>query len=114
MDLPSYEQLLAQARVAAAEVREGESPAQPPEPPNLRLRNTAIIGGTALAIGVFGYQIWWKEGFTGDFKVKREGGFSRSTEYSGIDKLGHGWFSYAAARSLTPAFEYAGNDPESA
>lgn len=112
-ELPSYDQLLARAHAVAAEVRTAE-PAPPPAPPNLRLRNTAIIGGTALAIGVFGYSIWWKEGFTSDFKVKSEGGFGRDTEFSGIDKLGHGWFSYAGARSLTPAFEWVGNDPETA
>ena len=112
-DLPSYDQLLVQARAVAAEVRTVESP-PPPAPPNMRLRNTAIIGGTALAIGVFGYQIWWKEGFTSEFKVKSEGGFSRNTEFYGIDKLGHGWFAYAASRSLTPAFEYVGNNHETA
>jgi hypothetical protein len=73
-----------------------------------------IIGGTALAIGVFGYRFWWSEGFTSEFKTKSEGGFGRNTEFSGIDKLGHGWFNYAAARSLTPAFQCVGNDPETA
>lgn len=112
-ELPSYEQLLAQAQAVAAEVRTVEAP-RPALPPDVRRRNAWIIGGTALAIGVFGYRFWWSEGFTSDFKVKSEGGFGRDTEFSGIDKLGHGWFNYAAARSLTPAFEYVGNDPETA
>ena len=114
MDLPPYDQLIAQARTVAAEVREVESQSQLPKPPNMMLRNSAIIGGTALAIGLVGYRIWWSEGFTSDFKTKREGGFGRDTEYSGIDKLGHGWFAYASTRSLTPAFEAVGNDPETA
>ena len=113
-DLPSYDQLLVQARAVAAEVRTTEPPAGLPEPPNMRLRNGAIMGGTAAAIGLVGYRIWWSEGFESHFKVKKEGGFSRGTEFSGIDKLGHAWFAYAAGRSLTPAFQYIGNDPESA
>jgi hypothetical protein len=111
-DLPSYDQMLVQARaIATEEVRVAE----PPKPlPDLRWRNTAIIGGTALTIGLVGYRLWWDEGFESHFKVKREGGFSRGTEFHGIDKLGHGWFGYAASRSLTPAFQYIGNDHDTA
>jgi len=114
MDLPPYQELLVQARAAAAEVREIESPAQRPQPPDMKVRNGALVGGTALAIAVFGYRFWWSEGFTSEFKARSEGAFGRDTEFSGIDKLGHGWFAYAATRSLTPAFEFVGNDPESA
>lgn len=113
-DLPPYDQLLVQARATATEEVRAEASSAPKPLPDLRWRNTAIVGGTALAIGVIGYGLWWEEGFESDFKVKREGGFSRSTEFSGIDKLGHGWFAYAASRSLTPAFQYVGNDPETA
>ena len=113
-DLPSYDQLLVQARVVAAEVRQADDLASMPAPPNMRARNAAVIGGTALGIGLFGWRIWWSEGFESHFKVKKEGGFGRSTEFSGVDKLGHAWFSYAGARALTPAFQYIGNDFESA
>ncbi len=113
-DLPPYDQLLAQARAVAAEVRTSEI-APAPEVPNLRWRNTAIMGGTAAVIGAVGYALWWKdEGFTSDFRRKNEGWFGRSSEFSGIDKLGHAYFAYAASKNLAPVFQGVGNDPETA
>jgi hypothetical protein len=109
MDLPPYDQLLVQARAVAAEVRPAES--EPRPLPNLRLRNTAIIGGTAAVIGAYGYHSWWKNGFTGSFHTKREGAFGRDTEFSGIDKLGHAYFNYLGTRALVPVYEAVGNSP---
>jgi hypothetical protein len=108
-DLPPYDQLLAQARAVSAEVRTVDAPA--PRLPDLRWRNAAIIGGTALVMGAFGYRSWWNEGFTSDFHARSEGGFGRRTEFSGIDKLGHAYFAYAGTRLLEPLFGAVGNDP---
>jgi hypothetical protein len=110
MDLPPYEQLLAQGRaIATAEVHVAAEASKPL--PDLRWRNTAIIGGTALAVGLYGLNAWWETGFTSDFKSKNELWFGADTEFAGMDKLGH--FSQLMMRSLVPAFEMAGNTPVS-
>lgn len=108
-DLPSYDQLLAQARTVAAEVR---PLAADPKPPNLALRNTAIIAGGAAVIFGYGYHAWWNEGFTGTFRTQDEGYFGRDTEFSGVDKLGHAFTGYVAVRGLNELFQVAGNSPE--
>ena len=69
-ELPPYDQLLVQARAAAAEVRTVDAPAKPL--PDLRWRNTALIGGTALAIGAYGMGAWWSDGFTSTFRSNSE------------------------------------------
>ena len=109
-DLPPYDQLLVQARAAAAEVRTADAPARPL--PDLRWRNTALIGGTALAIGAYGMGAWWSDGFTSTFRSRNELWFGADTEFAGMDKLGHMYFSHLMTRSLVPAFEAAGNAPE--
>ncbi|HET7729024.1 MAG TPA: DUF2279 domain-containing protein [Usitatibacter sp.] len=111
-DLPSYDELMAQARVAAAEVRPAPVEARgPAAPPNLRLRNTAIIAGGAAIIAGYGYHAWWRDGFTRDFRTQREGWFGRDTAFSGIDKLGHAYTGYFAVRAMAPLFEAVGNTP---
>lgn len=77
--------------------------------PNLRLRNTLIIGTGATLITAYGLSKWWQSGFGGGFKTANEGWFSRNTEFGGADKLGHMYFNYGAVRLLTPLFETAGN-----
>ena len=109
-DLPSYDQLLAQARTKAAIVRESAEPHAPR--PDLRWRNTAIIAGGAAVIGGYGYRTWWREGFTGQFRRQREGWFGPDTQFSGIDKLGHVFTGYLAVRGMTPLFEWVGNSRE--
>lgn len=111
IDLPPYDLLLVQARTAAAEVRAEQAAGSRPD---LRLRNTAIIGGGAVLLGGYASKTWWKDGFTRRFRVVREGGFGADTEFSGIDKLGHVYAAYFATRALAPLFESAGNAPESA
>jgi hypothetical protein len=76
---------------------------------DVRLRNSAIIGGTALAIAAYGKSNWWQEGFGGGFKTVDEGYFGTNTPHGGADKLGHMFFNYANVRLLTPMFELAGN-----
>jgi hypothetical protein len=109
-DLPPYDQLLAQARAVAAEVRTVEAPNRPL--PDLRRRNAAIIAGTATVLGAYGYHSWWRQGFTSSFRTRREGAFGRDTQFSGMDKLGHAYFGYVGVRTLAPLFEMAGNAPE--
>lgn len=78
-------------------------------PPNLRLRNTLIVGSGAALITAYGLSKWWQAGFGGGFKTTNEGWFGRSTEFGGADKLGHMYFNYGSVRLLTPLFEKAGN-----
>lgn len=77
--------------------------------PNLRLRNTLIIGTGATLIAAYGKAKWWQSGFGGGFKTSNEGWFGRNTEFGGADKLGHMYSNYGAVRLLTPLFETAGN-----
>ena len=63
-------------------------------------------------MGAYGYSSWWRDGFSSQFRARREGGFGRDTEFSGIDKLGHVYFAYLGTRALAPAFELAGNAPD--
>ena len=107
--LPPYDQLLAQARAVSAEVRPAQVVDKPL--PDLRWRNTAIIGGTALAIGAYGMGAWWSDGFTSDFNSRNELWFGADTEFAGMDKLGHMYFSALMTRSLVPVFDMAGNTP---
>jgi hypothetical protein len=94
-----------------------QAPAPGPNPPaaspawhqDVRLRNTAIIGGATLAIAAYGKSNWWQEGFGGGFKTEDEGYFGPNTPHGGADKLGHMFFNYANVRLLTPMFELAGN-----
>lgn len=109
-DLPSYDQLLVQARAVAAEVRTAEAPERPL--PNLRLRNAAIIAGGAAVIFGYGYHAWWGDGFRSEFRGQSEGWFDRDTAFSGVDKLGHAFTGYAGVRGMSALFQAAGNSPE--
>lgn len=112
MDLPSYDAMLAQAREIAAEV----SPATGTQAakPDLRVRNTMVIGGSAALLALYGSQKWWNDGFSGGFKSESEGWFGQNAEFGGVDKLGHTFSGYVGVRLLTPMLEAIGNDPESA
>lgn len=78
---------------------------------DLRIRNTAIIASGALLVGYYGFEQWWQDGFTGQFRTVKEGWFGQGTEQGGADKLGHSYFSYSTARLMTRGFEIAGNPP---
>ena len=83
-----------------------------PKPPNLPLRNTLIIGGTAALFTAYGMAKWWEAGFGGGFDKVNEGWFGSDTQYGGADKLGHMFTNYASMRLLIPLFEAAGNSRE--
>ncbi len=77
----------------------------------LRWKNTALIGGIGVTVGVYGANGWWKDGFSGSFRTVDEGWFGRNTYAGGADKVGHAYFTYTGARLLTRGFEALGNDP---
>lgn len=93
-----------QARAQAAAISESTT----------RFRTAALmianIGGTL----AYGQAKWWQDGFSGGFKTVNEGWFGQGTDYGGADKLGHAMFAYAGTRLLARAFEWAGNDSETA
>ena len=84
-----------------------------PDPVSSRLRwkNAAVIGGIGAAVGFYGANSWWKDGFSGSFRTVDEGWFGRNTYAGGGDKTGHAYFTYTGARLLTRGFEAVGNDP---
>ena len=78
-------------------------------PPDLRLRNSLIIGSGAALVAAYGSYNWWSSGFGGGFDTTNEGWFGSGTDFGGADKLGHLYSNYAGVRLLTPLFELAGN-----
>lgn len=78
-------------------------------PPNLRLRNSLIIGSGAALVAAYGSRNWWQSGFGGGFDTTNEGWFGSGTGFGGADKLGHVYINYAGVRLLTPLFESVGN-----
>lgn len=94
----------------AAPQRVPELPEPPLTPGQLRLRNSAVIGGGVLLVGAYGMNKWWDQGFTGEFRAENEGWFGHGTRTGGADKLGHAYFTYIGARLMTLGFEAVGND----
>ena len=115
-DLPSYDQLLAQANAAArVEAHATAAPSSPPVAPNVvRRRNAALIATGSAVVAGYGYHAWWRDGFTSHFRRRSEGGFGRDREFMGIDKLGHAYSAYVGTRFMAPLFESLGNSPEQA
>jgi hypothetical protein len=109
---------LAQA-AAAAEPPDSGLPGEgryavSPTSEQLRLRNAAVIGGGILLVGAYGAAKWWQDGFTGDFRVQKEGWFGQNTSSGGADKLGHAFSAYVGTRLVAQAFTAMGNAPEPA
>jgi len=99
-----------------------ERPATPTAPPSagapeepaasgLRWKNAALIGGIALAVGIYGANNWWEDGYSGSFQTVDEGWFGEDTYAGGADKVGHAFFTYTGARLLARGFEALGNGP---
>ncbi len=112
VDLPPYDTMLAQAREIAAEVTPASNATA--SRPDLRMRNTVVIGGSMALLALYGSQKWWDDGFSGGFKAESEGWFGKGTEFGGVDKLGHAYSGYVGVRLLTPMLAAIGNDAESA
>jgi len=101
-----YSRALAAVPSAASEEMQSR-PGDPP--PNLRLRNSLIIGTGATLVAAYGMSHWWRSGFSGGFRTTNEGWFGAGTEFGGADKAGHIYSNYAGMRLLTPLFELTGN-----
>lgn len=78
---------------------------------HLAAKNTALVLGEALAVGWYGKQNWWQDGFRSRFSRANEGWFGQNTYAGGADKLGHFYTNYVGGRLLTSAFRALGNDP---
>ncbi|MGV3741636.1 MAG: DUF2279 domain-containing protein [Burkholderiaceae bacterium] len=83
-----------------------------PDERQVHLRTWGIILGSSAAVGLYGQQKWWQDGFDSRFKQENEGWFGRNTYSGGADKLGHFFMAYAGTRLSSSAFEWAGNAPE--
>ncbi len=99
-----------------------------------RLRTGALVGGYALAAGLYGYSAWWGKDVqrhvvnedgtvttetlpnrTSDFRFSDEGWFGKDSVAGGADKLGHAFAFYASTRLLTKTLdEWAGQPREQA
>ena len=102
--------LYSRALEAASSAVSEDMRSKPGDPqPNLRLRNTLIVGTGATLVAAYGSSKWWRDGFEGDFKTTNEGWFGSDTAFGGADKLGHLYSNYAGVRLLTPIFELVGN-----
>ena len=85
-----------------------------PDSDMVRRRNLGIIVGSAAAVGLYGRQKWWQEGFGSSLRTVDEGWFGQNTYSGGADKLGHFFMNYAGTRLMRKAFVWAGNDTETA
>lgn len=83
-------------------------------PDESRLRSWGIVTASTLVVGVYGNIKWWNDGYSDGFRTVDEGWFGQDTRSGGADKLGHLFTNYVGTRLLVDAFEWAGNDPESA
>jgi hypothetical protein len=79
-----------------------------------QFRTRLLIGGATLSILGYGASHWWQDGMNSSFRTVDEGWFGQNTYTGGADKLGHMYSTYVGTRLLTDAFEWAGNDRETA
>ena len=80
----------------------------------LRWRNTSLITTGALAVGIYGQNKWWQDGFADRLRSVDEGWFEQNTASGGADKAGHTFANYMGTRLLARAFEEIGNDQDTA
>ena len=87
----------------------------PPAPPKLFDRKTTLFSAGVLAVTpVLGYFSWWKDDWTGHFKVTDEGWFGEETYAGGADKASHIFFSYALTLASRSAYRAFGKTPAEA
>ncbi len=101
-------------RRAVACVAVDNSTGDAPDEAAVRRRNLGIIVGTAAAVGLYGKQKWWQDGFGSRLRKVDEGWFGQHTYSGGADKLGHFFMNYAGTRLMSKAFRWAGNDADTA
>ena len=100
---------------ASSSTDDSDGPAAPAlTDAQVRLRTTAIIGGGAAGLALYGMNNWWQDGFTGNFRTGNEGWFGQNTNDGGADKLGHAYANYVSTRLLARSLEWAGNDVRTA
>lgn len=85
-----------------------------PDEATVRRRNLVMIVGSAAAVGLYGKQKWWQDGFGSRLRTVDEGWFGQQTYSGGADKLGHFFMNYAGTRLMSKAFRWAGNDADTA
>ena len=79
-----------------------------------QFRTRLLIGGATVSVLGYGASHWWQDGMNSSFRTVDEGWFGQNTYTGGADKLGHMYSTYVGTRLLTDAFEWAGNDRNSA
>lgn len=88
--------------------------AAPPDRHLVERRNRWIVGSSLAVFFLVAGHHWWREGFSNDFRMEREGGFGVDTRSGGVDKLGHLFSNYVGVRLLHALLAEAGNDARSA
>ncbi|WP_173059074.1 DUF2279 domain-containing protein [Sulfurimicrobium lacus] len=79
-----------------------------------QFRTRLLIGGAVGGVLAYGASHWWQDSMSSSFRTVNEGWFGQNTYTGGADKLGHMYSTYVGTRLLTDAFEWAGNDRETA
>ena len=94
----------------------GKSPPGPePVRPTLFDRKTTLFSaGVLVATPLVGYVAWWKESWTGHFRVVDEGWFGEETYAGGADKASHIFFSYALTLGFQTVYRSLGKTPAEA
>lgn len=95
----------------ASDWQSGQDLVENPDADLVRRRTWGVIVGNAFAVGLYGRNNWWKEGFNNSFRTVNEGWFGQNTYSGGADKLGHFYMNYAGTRLFARVFEWAGNSP---
>jgi len=122
------------AQPAANEQPVDERSAEGVSDADRRFRTRALVGGYAVAAGLYGYFSWWGKDVqrhvvnedgtvtvetlpnrTSDFRFSDEGWFGKDSVAGGADKLGHAFAFYASTRLLSKTLdEWAGQPREQA
>ena len=91
----------------------GKNPPGPePVRPTLFDRKTTLFSaGVLVATPLVGYLAWWKDSWTGHFRVVDEGWFGEETYAGGADKASHIFFSYALTLGFQTVYRSLGKTP---
>ncbi|HQR68767.1 MAG TPA: DUF2279 domain-containing protein, partial [Thermoanaerobaculia bacterium] len=90
-------------------------PPPPPAPPKLfDTKTTLFTAGVVVATPLAGYFAWWKDDWTGHFRVTDEGWFGEETYTGGADKASHITFSYMFTLAFQSTYRALGKSPAEA